>query len=114
MAPVEDIYHITGKFPKNEHYEIVSQMRRSAISVPSNIAEGAARNSNKVYVQFIYISLGSLPELETQVMIAQRLHFIDSGETVTDKITVIRQMLLNLVKHLRVTKRLTNPLTDRR
>jgi len=66
---VKDIYKSTEKFPKQEMYGIVSQMRRSAISIPSNVAEGFKRYHNKEYRQFLYVTLGSCAELETQVTI---------------------------------------------
>jgi four helix bundle protein len=103
MDLVENIYQITAKFPKDELYNLISQMRRSAISVPSNIAEGAARNTKKEYIQFLYISLGSLSELETQLELAKRLRLMDDTE-ISGKIEKIRRMLLNLVKYLKVGK----------
>lgn len=101
MELVEEIYRITGSFPKEEIYGIISQMRRCAVSVPSNIAEGAARNTNKEYIHFLYISMGSLAELETQTMIAQRLHYANSGEIIIEKIEAIRRMVINLIKYLK-------------
>jgi four helix bundle protein len=76
----ECVYLVTGSFPKEELYGLTAQMRRAAVSVSSNIAEGAAKGSRKEFVQFLYISLGSLAELETQCMMAGRLGFIsDQG-----------------------------------
>jgi len=66
---VKDIYILTKKFPKEELYGLTSQMRRSAVSIPSNIAEGFRRYHNKEYKQFLYIALGSCAELETQIII---------------------------------------------
>jgi four helix bundle protein len=60
-----EVYSITGQFPKEELFGLVSQTRRAAVSVPSNIAEGAARSSRKEYIQFLYVALGSIAELET-------------------------------------------------
>jgi len=65
---VKKIYILTKDFPKEEIYTLTSQIRRSAISIPSNIAEGAARNSKKEFIQFLYIALGSAAELETQLI----------------------------------------------
>ena len=73
MALVESVYRDTATFPKEEMFGLTTQMRRCAISVPSNIAEGAARNSSREYVQFLGISCGSLSELETQLELATRL-----------------------------------------
>jgi four helix bundle protein len=71
---VKEIFILTGKFPKEELYGIVSQMRRSAISIPSNIAEGYGRRSTKSYTQFYAIAYGSALELETQSIIANELN----------------------------------------
>jgi len=76
MALVESVYRDTASFPKDEMFGLTTQMRRCAISVPSNIAEGAARNSSREYVQFLGISCGSLSELETQLELATRLGFV--------------------------------------
>ena len=69
----EEIYKITKNFPKEELYGITSQIRRAAVSISANIAEGAARNSNKEFIQFLYIALGSLSELETELIISKRV-----------------------------------------
>ena len=77
---VVKIYEIVQNFPKEEKYGLVDQIKRSAISIPSNIAEGAARNSKKEFLQFLHISLGSVSELETQLIIANRLGFLNNDE----------------------------------
>ena len=76
MALVEIVYRATASFPKAEFFGLVNQIRRCAISVPSNIAEGAARNSTREWVQFLGISCGSLSELETQLELATRLGYL--------------------------------------
>ena len=98
---VTKIYEITGKFPKEEIYGIVNQMRRSAVSIPSNIAEGAGRNHKKEFIQFIYIALGSLSELETQLIIAQNLKYFDDSKTF-EELIIIRRQLLSLIKSLKL------------
>lgn len=72
---VSEIYKVTEKFPRSETYNLVSQMRRAAVSIPSNIAEGTRRGSRKDYRQFLLIASGSGAELETQIEIAKRLPF---------------------------------------
>jgi len=74
------IYKITATFPKYELFNgLANQMRRAAISISSNIAEGAARRSNKEFIQFLYIALGSNSELEPQIQIAKNLKYIDEA-----------------------------------
>jgi len=97
---VKEVYEKVVGFPKHEQFGLVSQIRRAAISVPSNIAEGAARNSRKEFIQFLYIALGSMSELETQLIIAKELNYIDSSDLI-DKLTQVRRMLLALIKSLK-------------
>ena len=96
------VYKITGKFPKNEMYGIVSQMRRAAISVPSNIAEGFNRYHNKEFRQFLYIALGSCAELETQLEITHELKYFNADEykILQDKLVLLSKMLRNFIKKL--------------
>jgi four helix bundle protein len=79
MDLVEAVYRGTKTFPKEELYGLSSQMRRSAISIPSNIAEGHCRNGRREFVHHLSIALGSLGELETQILIAGRLGYLDEG-----------------------------------
>ena len=76
MDLAEQLYLLTGRFPKEEQFGLTSQIRRAAVSIASNIAEGAARNSNKEFLQFLYIALGSAAEIETQLLLAKRLKFL--------------------------------------
>ncbi|WP_456379343.1 four helix bundle protein [Lutibacter sp.] len=96
---VIETYKLSSNFPSDEKFGLTSQMRRAAVSVPSNIAEGAARNSTKEYIRFLYIALGSLSELETQFLIANRLGYL--SELFEDNTTEIRKMLLSLIKTLK-------------
>jgi four helix bundle protein len=82
MTLVKSIYDITGAFPAEERFALAQQMRRAAVSIPSNIAEGAARTSTKEYAQFISIARGSLAELDTQLQIATQLGYLASGHPV--------------------------------
>lgn len=80
MDLVEIIYKITNNFPQNEQFGLTLQMRRCSVSIPSNIAEGSKRNSDKDFYHFLTISFGSGAELETQLQIAKRLNFINEKE----------------------------------
>tara|TARA_B100000949_G_C13947102_1_gene311309 strand:+ start:89 stop:379 length:291 start_codon:yes stop_codon:yes gene_type:complete len=75
MDLITEIYKITNNFPESEKFGLTSQIRRSVISIPSNIAEGAARESKKEFKRFLYISLGSAAELETQLEISKKVNF---------------------------------------
>jgi four helix bundle protein len=81
MELVAECYRLTQKFPRSEEFGLKAQIRRAAISIPSNIAEGHARQHGREYVQFLYISLGSLSELETQMELARVLTYLTSDET---------------------------------
>ncbi len=72
-----DLYRLTDQFPASEKYGLVSQMRRAAVSLASNIAEGAGSGSTKIYIHFLHIAQGSLSELDTQLVISKKLAFID-------------------------------------
>ncbi len=98
---VTQVYKITESFPDKEQFGITLQIRRSAISVPSNIAEGAARASKKEFKQFLYISLGSLSELETQLLISCNIKYLESMDEISIHIVEIRKMLLGLIKYLK-------------
>ena len=100
MDLVEEVYRFTQGFPDREKYGLINQARRCAVSVSSNIAEGAARNTDKEFVQFCYIALGSLAELETQLLIAERLKYYESTD-ILDNVIEIRRMLLGLIKYLK-------------
>ncbi|MGQ8338789.1 four helix bundle protein [Sunxiuqinia sp. A32] len=99
---VVDIYRITESFPNSEQYGLISQVRRCSVSVPSNIAEGAGRQSEKEFNHFFNIAKGSTNELETQLIISQRLKFItedDFNDCIT-KIEELQKMISGLQKSL--------------
>jgi four helix bundle protein len=102
MILVENVYLITSCFPKSELFGLSSQIRRSAVSVPANISEGAARNKPKEFIRFIRISFGSLSELETHLEISFRLRFIDENTFVglQNKITKISAQLSGLIRSI--------------
>ena len=100
---VTSIYEVTKTFPKDEIYGITNQIRRSAVSIPSNIAEGSARKGEKEFIQFLYISLGSMAELETQLIIANNLKYVklNDYELMTGRLEEIRKMIIGLIKFVK-------------
>lgn len=98
-----DLYLLTNQFPAAEKYGLISQMRRAAVSVGSNIAEGAGRGSTKLYIHFLYIAQGSLSELDTQLVISNRLNFINDQQytVINEQTVIIGKMITNLIKSLR-------------
>lgn len=107
MNLVEKIYTKTKAFPQAEIYGLTSQIRRSAVSIPSNIAEGAARQTNREFIQFLYVALGSLSETETLFMISERLGYI-KDESMMNDIEVIRRQLLNFLKYRKERQKRVN------
>ena len=101
MNLVEMIYRTTARFPGEELYGLVAQLRRSAVSVPSNIAEGAGRNSRRELMQFVGIASGSLAELDTQLEIAARLGYIDKDAEPIRLSSRVGQLLVALRRSLR-------------
>ena len=100
MDLASEIYLLTNSFPSIERFGLISQMQRSAVSIPSNIAEGSGRFSDKELVRFLFISLGSASELETQLIISQRLEYInnDEFEKISHLTGEIIRMLAALIK----------------
>lgn len=98
----KEIYQITQSFPSAEKYGIVSQMRRAVVSIPSNIAEGFMRRHNKEYKQFLYITLGSLAELETQVILSDQLSFLRNEQCHDIQVNIdeLNKMVTGLIKCL--------------
>jgi len=99
---VVDVYRASKGFPKEEIYGLVGQLRRAAVSIPSNIAEGFNRQHNKEYRQFLYIALGSCAELETQLEVSCELGFLtkEAGSPLLEKIKHESRMLQNLIKKI--------------
>ena len=99
---VVEVYRITKLFPKEELYGIISQIRRSAVSVPANISEGSARNYSKEFIRFLRIAQASLSELETLIQISSRLNFLneDNYQSLQGKIFKINAQLSGLIKSI--------------
>ena len=94
MDLVEEIYRISKDFPSNEQYGLTTQIRRAAVSIPSNIAEGSGRKGDKELLQFLSVALGSLAEVETQILIAVRLEYIDEIPSTLNLITEVIKLTL--------------------
>jgi len=103
MDLVEMVYQSTDNFPREEKYGLTSQMRRSAVSIPSNIAEGAGRNTNPQFLNFLSIANGSTSELITQTFLSERLQLLDSKTTrnIVDQAIEISNMNYALQKSLK-------------
>ena len=102
MELVKKVYELTNTFPEIEKYGLLYQTRRAAISIPSNIAEGQARNSTKEFVRFLSIARGSLAELDTQIILARELNYLchEHYESLQVKIDELQRMFYNLIKKL--------------
>ena len=114
MNIAERIYAITNSFPKHEVYGLTSQIRRAAISVPANIAEGNARNSTKDYLRFLSIAIGSLAEVETFIELSQRLSYGTPAqvEPLIEMIAEERRMLRGLQRSLEAKLASSTPTSD--
>ncbi len=102
MNLVTEIYQIANSFPNHERFWLTSQLQRSAVSIPSNIAEGSAKSSNKDFSRFLEISIGSSFELETQIILSTNLGYLDSENSiiVQNKISEIQKMIIGFKNKL--------------
>ena len=105
-----ELYKITRKFPSDEKFGITSQIRRAATSIPVNIAEGAARNSAKEFIQFLYISLGSLSELDTFLLLCIELEYLETetGEKYLLDLDRIGKQITGLIKKIKLDLSIRN------
>jgi four helix bundle protein len=101
MELVVGVYSITKSFPQSEQYGLVSQLRRAAVSVPANIAEGAARNGNKEFVHFLGIASGSLSELDTLIDLARQLGYVENTEELNAKVDDVSGLVMGLASSIR-------------
>ena len=99
----ENVYKTVGAFPKSEEYGLGSQLRRAAISIPSNIAEGAARQTRKEFVQFLYIAAGSASEIDTQLTLAARLGYVSAEvkAALDGELEIVSKMISSLINSQR-------------
>ena len=100
MTLVSGVYQITRNFPKEELYGLTSQMRRAAVSIPSNLAEGAARTGQKEFAQFLSIAKGSLSELETQLLISADLGYLVRKHEIFQQVEKVSGLLSGLHRSL--------------
>jgi four helix bundle protein len=106
ISLVTDVYELTAKFPKDELFGLTSQMRRAAVSIPSNVAEGAARSTDKEFLHFLAIARGSLSELETQTIIARNLTYVEDNPAISLRMDNVFGLIGGLMKSIerRATK----------
>jgi len=101
MDLVEQVYELTSSFPSSEIYGLTNQLRRAAVSVPSNIAEGASRTGDKELLYFLNVAIGSIAEIETQLLIGVRLKYVDQQNEIFDLITEVRKLLLGFRNYVK-------------
>ena len=101
MGLVEEVYKGTQSFPKEELFGLTSQIRRAAVSIPSNIAEGASRAGSKEFLQFLHIARGSASELETQLLLAEKLGYLLASEDQMASLTSVKRLINGLIRSLK-------------
>lgn len=94
------VYRATDDFPKDERFGLISQLRRASVSIPANIAEGAARKSHKEFMHFLSTSQGSASEVDTELLIASRLGYLENSTELRSSLDEIGRMLTGLSQHL--------------
>lgn len=99
------VYAATKQLPSDERYGLSSQLRKAAVSIPSNIAEGAARKNRAEFLQFLHVTRGSLSELETQMLIAVQQQFVDSNTAALEDIAEVGRLLNGLITKLQSSRR---------
>jgi len=108
---VKEVYLITCKFPDSEKFGLISQINRAIVSIPANIAEGCAKESNKDFTRFLQISLGSAYELESHLILSSDLNFISEVELnlLTEKIQLLQKRISSLIKYNKINPLTLNP-----
>ncbi len=101
MRLVRAVYDASSRFPAFELYGLSSQMRRAAVSIPSNIAEGANRATTKEFIQFLNIAMGSAAELETQLLLSRDVGYMKEIAPTLDSLEEVRRMLSGLIRNLK-------------
>ena len=101
ISLVKSMYDLCSSFPREERYALTDQIKRSAVSIPANIAEGSGRNTPKEFVQFLYISLGSACELETHLIISRQVGLTKEIESYLSQINEIQKMLNGLINSIK-------------
>ena len=104
ISLVMKVYNLTKEMPDSEKFGLTNQMRRAAVSIPSNIAEGAARDSDNEFIKFLYYSLGSAAELETQLILSQKLRFLSIPDNVDEDLQKTKQIIIGMIRYLKSKK----------
>jgi four helix bundle protein len=101
MDLAQEVYRLTRDFPKEEIYGLTNQVRRAAVSIPSNVAEGASRAGSKEFLHFLHIARGSASELETQLMLAVKLGYLRDSADLLAILSRVRRLINGLIRSLK-------------
>jgi four helix bundle protein len=101
ISMVRKIYKLTEKMPDIEKYGLTMQIRRAAVSIPSNIAEGSARDSDNEFIKFLYYALGSAAELETQLILSSELGFLDVPNDLDEVLQRTKRIIIGMIRYLK-------------